>query len=245
MLMARSTLATGQCGHAAFAARPIARRQVEERLGQAVLLEPLSDFCRHEVIGKEELYAVEARRRCRGKAVEEIHLREHQAEICREFRDKLLPWPEMALSTVAAINQRASPALAPAGAFLKRHRIWVISITILIVLAGLPALTRLQFNFDPLALENQSSPALRSLFRLSKELPLKTARALVAPEQTQAVAAKLRALPEVAATWTIDSFVPVDQEKNLSRLKMHGLYRTTHSKIARRTRLMPPHLRVR
>ena len=103
--------------------------------------------------------------------------------------------------------------MTPADAFLKRHRIWVISITILIVLAGLPALLKLQFNFDPLALENQSSPALRSLFRLSKELPLKTARALVAPEQTEAVAAKLRALPEVAATWTIDSFVPVDQEK--------------------------------
>ena len=68
------------------------------------------------------------------------------------------------------------PALAPADAFLKRHRIWVISITVLIVLAGLPALTRLQFNFNPLALENQSSPALRSLFRLSKDLPLKTAR---------------------------------------------------------------------
>src|SRR4029077_19057630 len=112
------------------------------------------------------------------------------------------------------------PALAPADAFLKRHRIWVISITILIGLAGLPALTRLHFNFDPLALENQSSPALRSLFRLRKELPLKTARALVAPEQTEATAVKLRALPEVAATWTIDSFVPVDQEKNLSRLKM-------------------------
>ena len=54
------------------------------------------------------------------------------------------------------------PALAPADAFIKRHRYWVISITALIVLAGLPALTRLQFNFDPLALENQSSPALRS-----------------------------------------------------------------------------------
>ena len=111
------------------------------------------------------------------------------------------------------------PALAPADAFLKRHRIWVISITILIVLAGLPALTRLQFNFDPLALENQSSPALRSLFRLRKELPLKTARALVAPEQTEAIAAKLRALPEVAATWTIDSFVPVDQEKKLELIE--------------------------
>ena len=66
------------------------------------------------------------------------------------------------------------PALAPADAFLKRHRLWVVSITVLIVLAGLPALTRLQFNFDPLALENQSSPALRSILRLAKDLPLKT-----------------------------------------------------------------------
>ena len=46
-----------------------------------------------EVIGKEELYAIEARRRCRGEAVEELHLREHQAEICREFRHELLSRP--------------------------------------------------------------------------------------------------------------------------------------------------------
>ena len=110
------------------------------------------------------------------------------------------------------------PALARVDAFLKQHRIWVVSITILIVLAGLPALTRLQFNFDPLALENQSSPALRSLLRLSKDLPFKTAKALVAPEQTPAVVDKLRALPEVAATWTIDSFVPADQDKKLEAI---------------------------
>jgi uncharacterized protein len=110
------------------------------------------------------------------------------------------------------------PALARADAFLKRHRIWVISITVLIVLAGLPALTRLQFNFNPLALENQSSPALRSLFRLSKDLPLKTARVLVAPEQMAAIVDKLRASPEVGTTWTIDSFVPVDQEKKLESI---------------------------
>jgi hopanoid biosynthesis associated RND transporter like protein HpnN len=110
------------------------------------------------------------------------------------------------------------PALASADAFLKRHRIWVVSITVLIVLAGLPALTRLQFNFDPLALENQSSPALRSILRLAKDLPLKTARLLVAPEQTASVVTKLGALPEVAATWTIDSFVPVDQDKKLEAI---------------------------
>ena len=110
------------------------------------------------------------------------------------------------------------PALARADAFLKRHRRWVISITILIVLAGLPALPRLQFNFDPLALENQSSPALRSLLQLSKDLPLKTARALVAPEQMAVISDKLRALPEVASVWTIDSFVPLDQDKKLAAI---------------------------
>jgi hopanoid biosynthesis associated RND transporter like protein HpnN len=110
------------------------------------------------------------------------------------------------------------PALAPADAFLKQHRIWVISITVLIVLAGLPALTRLQFNFNPLALENQSSPALRSMFRLSKEVPLKTASMLVGPEQMPAIVDELRALPEVATTGTIDSLVPVDQEKKLASI---------------------------
>jgi uncharacterized protein len=110
------------------------------------------------------------------------------------------------------------PGLAPADAFLKRHRLWVVSITTLIVLAGLPALTKLQFNFDPLALENQSSPALRSLLRLAKDLPLKTAKLLVAPEQKPAAVAKLAVLPEVAATWTIDSFVPADQEKKLEAI---------------------------
>jgi uncharacterized protein len=110
------------------------------------------------------------------------------------------------------------PALAPADAFLKRHRLWVVAITTLIVLAGLPALTRLQFNFDPLALENQSSPALRSLLRLAKDLPLKTAKVLVAPEQTPAAVAKLSALPEVASTWTIESFVPTDQDEKLEAI---------------------------
>src|ERR1700722_803028 len=109
----------------------------------------------------------------------------------------------------------ALPALASTDAFLKRHRFWVIGITTLIVLAGLAALTRREFHLHPLALENQSSPALRSLFRLAKDLPLKTARLLVAADQVPAVIDKLRALPEVGTTWTSDSFVPADQDKKL------------------------------
>ena len=78
-------------------------------------------------------------------------------------------------------------ALAPADAFLKRHRIAVIVATAAVVIAGSPALPRLQFNFNPLALENQSSAALKSLFRLGKEVPLSTARILVRAEDAKAL----------------------------------------------------------
>jgi hypothetical protein len=107
------------------------------------------------------------------------------------------------------------PALAPADAFLKRHRFAVIATTVLVVAAGLAALPRLQFNFNPLALENQASPALTSLFRLGKAVPLNTARVLVQPDDADAAIAKLAAVPEVAATWTLDSFVPADQDQKL------------------------------
>ena len=86
---------------------------------------------------------------------------------------------------IRAVNPPPEPkpltlaALASADAFLKRHRVAVIVATVLIVVAGLPALPRLQFNFNPLALENQASPALAALFRLGKEVPLNTARVLV------------------------------------------------------------------
>lgn len=107
------------------------------------------------------------------------------------------------------------PALAPADAFLKRHRVAVIVTTVLIVTAGLPALVRLQFNFNPLALEKQTSSALTSLYRLGKEIPLSTAKVLVEPHEVHTVEAKLAALPQVAATWTLESFVPANQEQKL------------------------------
>ncbi len=111
------------------------------------------------------------------------------------------------------------PALAPVDAFLKRHRIAVIVITSLIVAAGLPALPKLQFNFNPLALENQKSAALASLFKLGKEVPLNTAEVVTQPDALDATVAKLRALPEVATTWSIQSFVPANQDKNLPTIE--------------------------
>jgi hypothetical protein len=44
---------------------------------------------------------------------------------------------------------------------------------------------------------------------------LNTAKVLVRPEEANAVAGKLSELPEVAATWTLESFVPANQDQNL------------------------------
>ena len=111
------------------------------------------------------------------------------------------------------------PSLATADAFLTRHRIAVIVTTVVIVVAGLPALLWLQFNFDPLALEKQTSPALLSLYRLGKEIPLSTARLLVGPADQKDIVAKLGKLPEVATTWTLESFVPSGQDQKLPIIK--------------------------
>jgi uncharacterized protein len=111
------------------------------------------------------------------------------------------------------------PQLARADAFLTRHRIAVIVTTVAIVVAGLPALLWLEFNFDPLALEKQTSPALRSLYQLGKEVPLSTARVLVAPADVKEDVAKLGAIPEVATTFTLESFVPAGQDQKLPIIK--------------------------
>ncbi len=130
----------------------------------------------------------------------------------------LLPALIHAVKPPAEPKRLDLPELAPADAFLKRHRIAVIVTTVLIVVAGLPALTRLQFNFNPLALEKQNSPALIALYRLGKEVPFATAKVLVRPDEVAAAVAKLSALPQVAATWSLENFVPSDQEQKLTAI---------------------------
>src|SRR5207244_9607084 len=51
-------------------------------------------------------------------------------------------------------------ALAPADRFLARHRIAVVAGTIIVVLAGLPLLSRMRFDFDPLHLQDPEGEAV-------------------------------------------------------------------------------------
>jgi uncharacterized protein len=54
---------------------------------------------------------------------------------------------------------------------------------------------------------------------LGKELPLNTARVLAPPQDVATIIANLRALPDVATTWTIDSFIPADQDQKLQSIQ--------------------------
>jgi hopanoid biosynthesis associated RND transporter like protein HpnN len=113
------------------------------------------------------------------------------------------------------------PALAPVDGWLKRHRVLIVALTAAVSLIGLPTLARLQFDFDPLHLRGQSSEAIATIRELSHDPNAGANAAQVlakSPAEAAAIAKKLAALPEVASTRTIDSFVPNDQDRKLALL---------------------------
>ena len=77
--------------------------------------------------------------------------------------------------------------LAPVDAFLQRHRIAIVVGTLLAVLAGIPLLLHLRFDFNPVHLQNPNSPSVVAYRQLQTEsrqaasmpkcsLPLSTGR---------------------------------------------------------------------
>jgi uncharacterized protein len=110
------------------------------------------------------------------------------------------------------------PALAPVDAWLKRHRFWIIGATAALSLLGLPALAKLQFDFDPLHLRPATSEAVATIRELAKDpnAGVDAAQVLTnSPQEAAAEAKRLATLPEVAQTRTLDSLVPEDQDRKL------------------------------
>ncbi len=112
------------------------------------------------------------------------------------------------------------PAMAPIDAVLRRRRYVVVAVTALIVLAGLPALTKLQFDFNPLDLRERTSEPIATLLDISQQTPAYTAEVLTPSDaDAAAVAARLAALPEVSETRSLASFIPSDQEPKLAAIR--------------------------
>jgi uncharacterized protein len=112
--------------------------------------------------------------------------------------------------------------LAPVDDFLERHRVPIIVGTLLIVVAGLPLLYFLRFDFNPVNLRNPKVESIATFLDLRSD-PNTGANAINVLTNSDAEARKIEArlekVPEVLRVMSLDSFVPGDQP---AKLKLIG-----------------------
>jgi hypothetical protein len=113
-------------------------------------------------------------------------------------------------------------ALAPIDRFSQRHRISIIVGTAAVVLAGLPLLFHLQFDFNPMNLRNPKAESIATYLELRSD-PATGANAIdiLAPSLAAAreIAERVSKVPEVARVTTLDTFIPGDQEAKLALIR--------------------------
>jgi uncharacterized protein len=129
--------------------------------------------------------------------------------------------------------------LGVADNFLKAHRIAVVAITSLVVLACAPALLHLKFDFDPLSLRNASSEPIATMRMLASDPKIgpDSAQLLTTRDDAAALRPKLKALPQVDSVRSIDDFVPSDQDRKLHAIA--GVARMVGQALRGRSRPAP------
>jgi hopanoid biosynthesis associated RND transporter like protein HpnN len=109
-------------------------------------------------------------------------------------------------------------ALAPVDRLLERRRIPIIAGTALVVIAGLPLLYWLRFDFNPINLRDPKSESIATYLDLSHDPDTDTdAAEVLAPslDEANAIAARLVKVPDVGRVMTLTSFIPGDQQDKL------------------------------
>lgn len=113
-------------------------------------------------------------------------------------------------------------ALAPVDRFLERHRIAVVAGTAIVAIAGLPLLYYLRFDFNPINLRSPAVESVATFLELRSD-PVLGANAInvlaASASEAAAAAERLRQLPEVSRTITLESFVPEDQDRKLQLIQ--------------------------
>jgi uncharacterized protein len=108
--------------------------------------------------------------------------------------------------------------LAPVDDFLARHRVGILIVTALVVVGGLPLLYWLRFDFNPINLRSPKTEAVATYLELKSD-PDSGANDIQVLEPSLPVAdqmaARLRALPQVARVTTLSTFIPDDQQQKL------------------------------
>jgi len=128
---------------------------------------------------------------------------------------------------LALLNPPGEPAsvgfkaLAPLDSFLQRHRVAVIASTIVVVLAGVPLLLHLPFDFNPINLQNPNAPSVVTYRELQRnpETSGNDAEVLTPNlDQADVTAKRLAVLPEVSRTLTLSSLIPTDQDQKIAAI---------------------------
>jgi hopanoid biosynthesis associated RND transporter like protein HpnN len=129
---------------------------------------------------------------------------------------------------LAALNPPGEPAsvgfaaLAPLDDFLQRHRIAVIAVTMITVLAGVPLLFQIPFDFNPVNLQNPASASVKTYRELQNtaETSGNEAEILASSlDQADTLAKRLETLPEVLRTLTLSNLIPRDQDAKIAAIK--------------------------
>ena len=113
-------------------------------------------------------------------------------------------------------------SLAPLDNLLQRHRFAVIAVTVIAVLAGAPLLFQLRFDFNPINLQNQMSPSVRTYRTLQNTAEASGNDAEVIElslDQADALAERLERVPEVSRALTLSNFVPRGQDVKIAAIK--------------------------
>ena len=111
---------------------------------------------------------------------------------------------------------------APLDRFLVVHRRPVLAVTALVALGCLALVPQLDFDFNPLHLQNPREEAVSTLFDLMSD-PTTTPYMIdvLAPSVAKGaeLAARLKKLPEVAQVVTAESYVPTDPQDKIAILQ--------------------------
>ncbi len=108
--------------------------------------------------------------------------------------------------------------LSPVDRFTERHRMAILIGTAVVVVAGLPLLYFLQFDFNPIHLRNPKVESIATYLDLRTD-PAVGANSIdvLAPslDAARTEGTRLAKLPQVSRVMTLASFVPQDQDKKL------------------------------
>ncbi|GAB5467712.1 MAG: MMPL family transporter [Rhodospirillales bacterium] len=104
---------------------------------------------------------------------------------------------------------------------LVRRRRLVLVLATVLALGSVVLVSGLRFDNDPLGLRDPDAPSVQALAEVLNDpraAPYRAEALLPSLAEANALAERFRALPEVAAAVTLQSFVPKDQEEKLAQL---------------------------